>query len=211
MGQLLASEPAYRIAAASIFFPIAFIRRYYSSRAGSARATAREVKDSVASGRDSRVSTIALAALAIPYFVAVILYIVYPALMGWSAVAEFASVRWAGALCGWAGMAGLISAQRALADNFSVALRVKSDQTLVTHGPYARMRHPIYSFGLVVNAGLGVLTANWFILLCGVAVVLVAMLSRAKREEQMMLGAYGDQYQAYLERTGRFFPRLRRG
>jgi protein-S-isoprenylcysteine O-methyltransferase Ste14 len=72
------------------------------------------------------------------------------------------------------------------------------------------MRHPIYSFGLVVNIGLGVLTANWFILMCGVSVVLLAMSSRVKREEQMMLGAYGEEYQDYIGRTGRFFPRLRR-
>jgi protein-S-isoprenylcysteine O-methyltransferase Ste14 len=44
-------------------------------------------------------------------------------------------------------------------------------------------------------------------------VILLAVLSiagtvaRVPKEEQMMVEAFGDQYKAYMQRTGRFFPK----
>jgi len=39
---------------------------------------------------------------------------------------------------------------------------------------------------------------------------LIVVASRMRVEEQMMLEQFGDEYQEYLERTGRFFPPIRR-
>jgi protein-S-isoprenylcysteine O-methyltransferase Ste14 len=51
------------------------------------------------------------------------------------------------------------------------------------------------------------LTANWFIGLCGL-VVLVSQVIRLPKEEQKLIEKFGDQYRAYMAVTGRFFPKL---
>jgi protein-S-isoprenylcysteine O-methyltransferase Ste14 len=54
---------------------------------------------------------------------------------------------------------------------------------------------------------LGLLTANWIFV--GLAVLSIGgLVWRVPKEEQMMLEAFGDEYKAYMQRTGRFFPRL---
>ena len=49
--------------------------------------------------------------------------------------------------------------------------------------------------------------ANWFILLTGSGVVLLLVV-RTRREEERLLRRFGEPYRAYVERTGRFLPRL---
>ena len=80
--------------------------------------------------------------------------------------------------------------------------------TLVTGGPYRWVRHPFYvAFALAVAAN-AVAAANWFLALTGVvSVVLIAI--RTKTEEQKLLKRFGDAYRSYMQRTGRFIPRLR--
>ena len=53
------------------------------------------------------------------------------------------------------------------------------------------------------------LTANWFVGLAWFAVLTLVMLSRVRREEDVMMERFGDAYREYAARTGRFLPRLR--
>jgi protein-S-isoprenylcysteine O-methyltransferase Ste14 len=53
-----------------------------------------------------------------------------------------------------------------------------------------------------------VLTANWLIGLSSLF-VLVLLVVRTPKEEQMLIERFGDQYREYMARTGRFFPRVR--
>jgi protein-S-isoprenylcysteine O-methyltransferase Ste14 len=56
-------------------------------------------------------------------------------------------------------------------------------------------------------AALALLTANWIFV--GLAALSIAgLVGRIPKEEEMMLEAFGAEYQAYMQRTGRFFPRL---
>jgi protein-S-isoprenylcysteine O-methyltransferase Ste14 len=57
------------------------------------------------------------------------------------------------------------------------------------------------------GAGLALLTANWVFLILAVLIIL-GLLARVPREEQMMLNEFGSQYEDYMQRTGRFFPKL---
>jgi protein-S-isoprenylcysteine O-methyltransferase Ste14 len=57
------------------------------------------------------------------------------------------------------------------------------------------------------SASLGLVTANWFfVAFAGVAIA--ATLARVPKEEQMMIGEFGEEYRTYMQRTGRFFPKL---
>ena len=80
---------------------------------------------------------------------------------------------------------------------------------VATRGFYTLIRHPQYT-GLAL-AGLG-LTILWprFLTLMFLSVMLFLYYLLAKDEERRMLKRYGETYGTYLQRTGMFWPRLRR-
>ena len=52
------------------------------------------------------------------------------------------------------------------------------------------------------------LSANWIIGLAGLgANILIA--ARVDKEEALMIEEFGDEYRAYMQRSGRFLPRMR--
>jgi protein-S-isoprenylcysteine O-methyltransferase Ste14 len=79
---------------------------------------------------------------------------------------------------------------------------------IVTHGAYARIRHPFYCSFLTALVGGFVAAPSWgtaFTLAYGFAV----MQWTAKKEEAKLLASkFGTEYEAYMKRTGRFFPYL---
>jgi protein-S-isoprenylcysteine O-methyltransferase Ste14 len=77
----------------------------------------------------------------------------------------------------------------------------------VTSGPYARIRHPLYAAMFAWAIALALLTANWIFVALTVLTI-AGTLVRIPKEEQMMLEAFGDEYKATMQRTGRFFPKF---
>ncbi len=97
--------------------------------------------------------------------------------------------------------------QVTLDTQWSAQLQLTKDHSLVTAGPYARVRHPLYSAMFGWGIALVLLTANWiFTAIC--VLMVFGLLWRVPKEEQMMLEAFGDEYKTYMRHTGRFFPRL---
>ena len=69
-----------------------------------------------------------------------------------------------------------------------------------------RVRHPIYTARLGYGASLALVTANRVFI--GLAVLVIAgLIDRVPKEERMMIEQFGEEYNAYMHRTGRFFPR----
>lgn len=97
---------------------------------------------------------------------------------------------------------------RTIAQNFSYTIEIQKGQQLIKTGPYKRLRHPIYSSAIFFLASLVLVTDSWLFL----AILLLTvpgLYIRMKREEQMMLEEFGDQYRAYMVQTGRIFPKIR--
>lgn len=115
-------------------------------------------------------------------------------------------------LAGWlAGMALAGWGVRTLGRATTVGVQVTEGQPLVQTGPYARMRHPIYTANVSAAAGLAILYLS--LPLGAVVLLLAALASRRGRLEDEFLRspqAFGDAYIAYARRTGRFLPRWRR-
>jgi len=88
-------------------------------------------------------------------------------------------------------------------------LEVREGNTLVTSGPYRLVRHPMYSAALVIAVGLSLLSANWLVAAGTLLGPVVVFAGRLRDEELMMIDAFGDEYRAYIQRTGRFMPKLR--
>ncbi len=101
---------------------------------------------------------------------------------------------------------------RALGRYTTFRIEVREEQPIVEEGPYARIRHPLYSANLFV--GLGLLLAFLSVWLVVPAIVIVVLaVRRSTAEEEMFLRSprLGARYAAYVARTGRFLPRLRAG
>lgn len=66
----------------------------------------------------------------------------------------------------------------------------------------------MYPAFAMIFAGFFLLSASWFV--GGTAAVAfgAAMIIRTPQEERMLLETFGDEYVAYMRRTGRFLPRL---
>ncbi len=62
----------------------------------------------------------------------------------------------------------------------------------------------------VLHIAVFILTANWFLGVTWLAGLTVIILLRVKREEAMLIARFGDKYDSYMERTGRFLPRISR-
>jgi protein-S-isoprenylcysteine O-methyltransferase Ste14 len=105
-----------------------------------------------------------------------------------------------------AGVAFAIWARIALGRNWSGAIvSVREGQGLVQRGPYAIVRHPIYTGFLVALMGtaltLGTLAA-WL----GVAAALIGLLIRVDIEDRMMAAEFGDAHAAYRAHTKKLIP-----
>jgi protein-S-isoprenylcysteine O-methyltransferase Ste14 len=115
------------------------------------------------------------------------------------------------AILGWTGVAlcllgfGLaINARRHLGRNWGLPMSRKEQPELVTSGPYALIRHPIYT-GLILAMLGSVIGVNalWAMLLVPVSVYFIYS---ARREETVMLQLFPEQYAAYMARTGMLAP-----
>lgn len=71
---------------------------------------------------------------------------------------------------------------------------------LVTSGPYARLRHPVYVFGTPAVLGLLVAYLGFGGIVLAFIIIPVEIL-RVRREEAALEAAFGEEYRAYKERT----------
>jgi protein-S-isoprenylcysteine O-methyltransferase Ste14 len=118
-------------------------------------------------------------------------------------------LRWAGFVLGIISVGFWTWTQTVLDTQWSAQLQLTKDHHLITTGPYARIRHPLYTGMFGWSLSLALLTANWiFVVIC--VLVFAGLVWRVPKEEQMMIEAFGDEYKVYMQRTGRLFPKLQK-
>ncbi len=136
-----------------------------------------------------------------------ITYMINPAWMAWSAVSLPMWVRWVGVGLGAVTGLLLIWTMHTLGKNLTDTVVTRKDHELITGGPYRFVRHPFYCAFILAILANSAVPANWFILLTGVSAWLVIVF-RTTKEEENLIARFGDDYRGYIERTGRFFPRV---
>jgi protein-S-isoprenylcysteine O-methyltransferase Ste14 len=117
-------------------------------------------------------------------------------------------VFWFGQILFWIGVGLSVWARETLGRHWAHAAeyQIIPGQALVTNGPYARIRHPIYTSFLLLFAGATLISGSVLVLL---TIPLGALLYwQAGEEEKIMRTSFGTQYQDYHERTGAFLPRI---
>ncbi len=115
---------------------------------------------------------------------------------------------WLGVALNVTGIAFAIWARVTLAGNWSgIAATVKEQHELVQSGPYAIVRHPIYTGLLLALLGT-VLAFGTLSSYAGFVAVIIAILIRVQIEERLMSRAFGAQHDAYRRSTKRLIPFL---
>lgn len=135
----------------------------------------------------------------------------FAALAGWPGGAlGFANdaLHGAGAALVVIGIAGALAAQMAMGESWRIGVDEDEVTTLVTDGPFACVRNPIFSFVLLTAVGLVALLPNaWALLACALTTAGVEIQVRAV-EEPYLEKTHGSAYRDYASRVGRFFPGL---
>jgi protein-S-isoprenylcysteine O-methyltransferase Ste14 len=81
----------------------------------------------------------------------------------------------------------------------------RSDDKIVTDGPYRLVRHPMYTAALSIALGLACLIQSGAFV-CVFCVYLVLVFRLIPLEEGELQKAYGEQYGAYQQRTKKLIP-----
>lgn len=95
-----------------------------------------------------------------------------------------------------------------LGQNWSPTLEVRAEHTLITNGIYRSVRHPMYSSVWLWCLAQALLLPNYIAGFSGLISFGALYFLRVGNEEKMMLDQFGDEYQSYMQRTGRVLPKL---
>ena len=103
-----------------------------------------------------------------------------------------------------AGLGLAIWARVVMGRNWGMPMTLQRGQELVTGGPYAYVRHPIYAAILVAMLGSALAISLWWLVFF--IVNGAQFFFAAKREEQLMLQTFPETYPAYMRQTRMLIP-----
>jgi protein-S-isoprenylcysteine O-methyltransferase Ste14 len=116
-------------------------------------------------------------------------------------------VQWLGVALTAAGIAFAIWARVHIGKYWSASVSLREGHQLIRTGPYARIRHPIYSSILLALAGTFLMNGR-YIELAAFGIILLGFIVKAKREEALLSGEFGPAFDEHRRHTGFFLPRL---
>ena len=175
------------------------------------RRRARREGETIPRAREGVVLIVGRALVALPLFGGVVAYIVNPRWMAWASFDAPGWLRWLAVGLGICIVPSVHWVLGTLGRNVSETVLTKQQHELVMRGPYRWIRHPLYTTGVALFLALGLIAANWFILLFALLALIAIRLVVVPLEERELLARFGSKYQQYIRRTGAMFPRMRSG
>ncbi|MFX1484009.1 MAG: isoprenylcysteine carboxylmethyltransferase family protein [Promethearchaeota archaeon] len=201
----MAEETFYMILFVVLYAMFLGVRGYYRFLKPKREGPA-EVEERKAFGKAEAVISFAV----LGYLTSIVLYLLNQPWFEWTHIPNFPQLaRWAGFLLALASIPFLWWIHKTLDRQYSPCLQIKESHSLITTGPYASVRHPMYTVFNTFSIGVSLLTANLLILSFAILLVITFPFI-AQKEEQMLLEKFGEEYSEYMKRTGRFLPRLRK-
>jgi protein-S-isoprenylcysteine O-methyltransferase Ste14 len=95
---------------------------------------------------------------------------------------------------------------RTLGEYFTGDVKARSDQPVITAGPYRWVRHPSYTAGMMMFIGIGLALGSW----ASFALLTIATIAtygyRVAVEERVLLETIGEPYGNYMKERKRFIP-----
>lgn len=184
------------ILALAIIFPIGF---YY-------RVRSQSTNEKLDRWQEGAFILATLRPIGAAFWLATFAWMIKPAWLAWSSLPLPLWLRWVGVGMLATGLILTVWTFRSLGPNLTDTVVTRRNHTLVLHGPYQWVRHPFYLSGILLSLAISLMAANWFLLVTG-AVLFALLVMRTRIEEENLVARFGDAYRAYMEQTGRFFPR----
>jgi len=155
-----------------------------------------------------RLEPVSSRALRVLLFAAGIALLSYPFPAAWLNLQLLPQGRlsfWAGFAITVAGLLFCIWARVHLGRNWSRSVTIKQDHELIVTGPYALVRHPIYSglFAGFIGTGLAVGQVRAVL---AFALVVLSFWYKLRLEEKWMREQFGAAYEAYTRRVKAVVP-----
>ncbi|MCL5960070.1 MAG: isoprenylcysteine carboxylmethyltransferase family protein [Chloroflexi bacterium] len=117
-----------------------------------------------------------------------------------------------GALLYFPGLAIMFWGRSALGEMYNVSsafgAQLYAEHRLVTSGPFALVRHPMYLGGALAELGALLIYRTWATAL--VALQIPDLVLRSRREEEVLAAQFGQQWEEYRGRVPGWIPRIRR-
>lgn len=114
---------------------------------------------------------------------------------------------------GWLGLAlavgGVLFAVWAIATlgrHYDLTLELHAGHEVVRHGPYAAVRHPIYTGLAAHSLGACLATGNVLLIVGTLAVTLPIFVLRARAEERLLRSELGPEYDRYAREVPMLVP-----
>ena len=129
-----------------------------------------------------------------------------PIISGSEAVSMLAGLL---AICAAVGSVWLVTlAVKTLGKEWSLTARLVEGHKLATSGPYALVRHPIYTgmLGMLVATGLAL--SHWAAILTALVFFLIGTTIRVRSEEKLLREAFGEQFENYARSVRAIVPGL---
>lgn len=177
------------------------ITAYHRSRARS--------EETIPRSAESLALRLSRVLLSLPGMLLMLAFLIHPPWIAWSSLAIPAWSRWIGVFVGLGVTPLNVWMLRSLGRNISETILTKESHELVTTGPYRWLRHPLYSFGLLMIGGLSLIAANWLMAALALAAVVFFSVVIIPREEAELVKKFGSRYEDYRRDTGRLLPRFR--
>ncbi len=114
---------------------------------------------------------------------------------------------WLGAAVMIAGLLFAVWAREHLGSNWSRSITIKQGHELISTGPYAKVRHPIYTGILAGFLGTAIALSEVRGFIVFVLVFLIFW-RKLRMEEQWMRSQFGETYAAYARHTAALVPYL---
>ena len=85
-------------------------------------------------------------------------------------------------------------------------MRVREDQVVVSAGAYRFLRHPSYTAGVLLNAGIGIALGSWAAALLLTVTSVAAYVYRMNVEERALASVIGQPYRDFMSTRKRLIP-----
>jgi protein-S-isoprenylcysteine O-methyltransferase Ste14 len=99
---------------------------------------------------------------------------------------------------------------RTLGENFNASsgfgVRLNQAHQLVTHGPYAVIRHPMYMGVILAFWGGLLLYRTWTMLIC--AIIMLGLIVRGRKEEEALAQVFGEKWLNYMRQVPPWIPHI---
>jgi len=103
---------------------------------------------------------------------------------------------------------GMLGLGQMFGPSSGFGVRLHAEHRLISTGPYAYVRHPMYLGVIAAAIGSLLLYRTWAAL--AFAIIMFGTMVRARREERVLAQEFGPQWEAYASQVPAWLPRLRR-